>query len=172
MRNEQCSPDGTLIDQGSNQMFRTSYIFPLKGVRGLLVMIFFVFLSSIVANGQSIANRNKCFTKPDTLNGNEVFSTVTRQPEYPGGLQQFYKDVLKNLKHPNERGKLSEKLTFTFIIDKEGRVRNFCFIDPTDGRHDDQIDSLVSNIDNWSPGELYNRKVNTRMLLPMTVEWE
>jgi len=136
-----------------------------------VVIIFLVLLSSIAVSGQSIANRNKCFTKPDTLNGNEVFSTVTRQPEYSGGLQQFYKDVLKNLKHPNERGKLSEKLTFTFIVDKEGRVRNFCFIDPTDGRHDDQIDSLVSNINHWSPGELYNRKVNTRMLLPMTVEW-
>ena len=134
------------------------------------VMLACLFCASSV-NGQSIANRNRCFTKPDTLNGIEVFSTVTRQPEYPGGLQQFYKDVLKSLKHPNERGKLSEKLTFTFIIDKEGRVRKFCFIDPTDGRHDGQIDSLVSNIDHWSPGELYNRKVNTRMLLPMTVEW-
>src|SRR5688572_26614230 len=89
-----------------NQLIRTSYIFPLKGVRGLLVMIIFVFFSSIVVSSQSIANRNKCFTKPDTLNGTEVFSTVTRQPEYPGGLQQFYKDVLRNLKHPNQRGKL------------------------------------------------------------------
>jgi hypothetical protein len=136
------------------------------------IIICFMSFTCKFVNGQSIANRNKCFTKPDTLDGNEVFSTVTRQPEYPGGLQQFYKDVLKKLKHPNERGKLSEKLTFTFIIDKEGHVRNFCFIDPTDGRHDNQIDSVVSNIDNWSPGELYNRKVNTRMLLPMTVEWQ
>jgi hypothetical protein len=87
-------------------------------------------------------------------------------------MQQFYKDVLKNLKHPKERGKLSEKLTFTFIIDHEGRVRNFCFIDPTDGRHDNQIDSVVLNINKWTAGELHNRKVNTRMLLPMTVEWQ
>ena len=137
----------------------------------VVVIMFFLVGASTGANGQSIANKNKCFTKPDTLDGNEVFSTVTHQPQYPGGLQQFYKDVLKSLKHPNERGKLSEKLTFTFIIDKGGRIRNFCFIEPTDGRHDNQIDSLVSNIDNWSPGEQHNRKVNTRMLLPMTVEW-
>jgi hypothetical protein len=56
-----------------------------------------------MVKGQSVANSNKCFTKPDTLDGNEVFSTVTRQPEYAGGLQQFYKDVLKSLKHPRER---------------------------------------------------------------------
>ena len=133
-------------------------------------MIACLFCTSTV-NGQSIANKNKCFTKPDTLDGREVFSTVSKQPEYPGGLQQLYKDVLKSLKHPKERGKFSEKLTFTFIIDAEGHVRNFCFIDPTDGRHDDKIESVVSSIDKWSPGEQYNRKVNTRMLLPMTVEW-
>ena len=127
--------------------------------------------TAVIANAQSIANKNKCFTKPDTLDGHEVFSTVTHQPEYPGGLQQFYKDVVKNLKHPKDRGKLSEKITFTFIVDKEGRVRKFCLIDPGFGTHSNEIDSLVLHIDHWSPGELHNRKVNTRMLIPMTVEW-
>ena len=163
MCNEQCLPDRALEVAGG--LGHVPVIFRV-------MIILFILFTSIAVNGQSVANRNKCFTKPDTLDGKEVFSTVTRQPEYPGGLQQFYKDVLKNLKHPKERGKLSEKLTFTFIIDQEGHVRNFCFIDPTDGRHDNQIESVVSNIDNWSPGELYNRKVNTRMLLPMTVEWQ
>jgi hypothetical protein len=134
--------------------------------------VFWLFLTSTVATSQSIANSNKCFTKPDTLDGHEVFSTVNRQPEYPGGLPQFYKDVVKNLKHPKEKGKGSEKIVFTFIVDTEGHVRNYCFIDPTDGRYDNQIDSLVKHIDTWSPGELYNRKVNVRMLLPMIVEWK
>jgi len=106
------------------------------------------------------------------LDGHEVFSTVNQQPEYVGGLPQFYKDVLKNLKHPKEKGKGSERIVFTFIIDAEGRVRNFCFIDPDDGRYDDQIEPLVENINNWSAGELYNRKVSVRMLLPMIVEWK
>ena len=151
--------------------------FTLTSKRSCTTMIFFVaFLCMICAsatvNGQSISNSNRCFTKPDTLDGNEVFSTVSHQPEYEGGLQQFYKDVLKSLKNPKGKGKGSEKLTFTFVIDKEGKVRNFCFIDPKDGSHDDQIETVVSNIDNWSPGENYNRKVNTRMLLPMMVEWK
>ena len=126
--------------------------------------VFWLLITSTAAISQSIANSNKCFTKPDTLDGHEVFSTVNRQPEYPGGLPQFYKDVLKNLKHPKEKGKGSEKIVFTFIVDTEGHVRNFCFIDPNDGRYDDQIDSLVNNINNWSAGELYKRKVNVRML--------
>jgi protein TonB len=134
--------------------------------------MFWLLLTSTVATSQSIANSNKCFTRPDSLDGHEVFSTVNRQPEYPGGLPQFYKDVVKNLKHPKEKGKGSEKIVFTFIVDTEGHVRNYCFIDPDDGRYDSQIDSLVTHIDNWSPGELYNRKVNVRMLLPMIVEWK
>lgn len=135
------------------------------------VVFFCTACTSLIVNGQSIANSNKCFTKPDTLDRNEVFSSVSKQPEYAGGMQQLYKDVLKSLKHPKEKGQLSEKLTFTFVIDKEGRVRNFCFIVPADGSHDNQIEMVISNISNWKPGELYNRKVNTRMIMPMTVEW-
>ena len=85
---------------------------------------------------------------------------------------QFYKDVLKNLKHPKEMGKGSEKLTFTFVVDTVGHVRNFCFINPGDGKYDDQLEDLVKNIDNWAAGELYNRKVNVRMLMPVMVEWK
>jgi hypothetical protein len=117
--------------------------------------VFCLLTISTAAASQSIANSNKCFTKP----------------EYPGGLPQFYKDVLKNLKNPKEKGKGSERIVFTFVIDAEGHVRNFCFIDPAGGQYDDQIDSLVSNLNNWSPGELYKRKVNVRMLVPMIVEW-
>jgi hypothetical protein len=129
-------------------------------------------IPSTAAVSQSIANSNKCFTKPDTLDGHEVFSTVNQQPEYPGGLPQFYKDVLKNLKYPKEKGKGSERIVFTFIVDTEGHVRNFCFINPDGGQYDDQIDSLVNNLNDWSPGELYKRKVNVRMLVPMVVEWK
>jgi len=136
------------------------------------IAIFSLLSASISARSQSIANSNNCFTKPDTLDGHEVFSTATKQPEYPGGLPQFYKDLLKTLKNPKEKSKGSEKITFTFVIDSEGRVRDFCFIDPKDGRYDNQIPALVENINNWSAGELYNRKVNVRMLLPMIVEWK
>ena len=138
-------------------------IFPLAALLLLLI--------ANTALSQSIANSNKCFTKPDTLDGHEVFSTVNKQPEYTGGIQQFYKDVLKNLKHPKEMGKGSEKLTFTFVVDTAGHVRNFCFINPGDGKYDDQIEALVDSIDNWEAGELYNRKVNVRMIMPMTAEW-
>lgn len=134
-------------------------------------LLLLLLLITRVATAQSIANSNKCFTKPDTLDGSEVFSAVTKPPEYSGGMTQFYKDVLKHLKNPKGRTKFSDKLTFTFVIDKEGRVRNFCFIDPNDGRYDDQIEWLVENINNWTAGELHNRKVSVRMLLPMMVEW-
>lgn len=149
---------------------------PHKGERDIrticVVIMIGILFCSCSASSQSIANSNKCFSKPDTLDGNEVFRVVSRQPEYAGGLQQFYKDVVKGLNHPKDRGKLSEKITFTFIVDKDGRVRKFCFIDPGYGTHDKEMDSLVLVIDHWSPGELHNRKVNTRMIHPMTIEWQ
>ena len=143
--------------------YRVVTIFPWAASLCLLV--------AGTAFSQSIANSNKCFTKPDTLDGHEVYNSVNKQPEYTGGLPQFYKDVLKNLKHPKIKGKGSERIVFTFIIDTVGHVRNFCFISPDDGGYDDQIESLVKNVDNWTAGKLYDRKVNVRMLMPMMVEW-
>jgi hypothetical protein len=171
-------PSASLTEIPFDGRFGFLFMSAMTKGRSNLVTIFrfsvmsWILITSQVAFSQSIANSNKCFTKPDTLDSHEVFSTVDKQPEYVGGLHQFYKDVLKNLKHPKEKGKGSERIVFTFIIDTAAHVRNFCFIDPDDGRYDDQIDSLVSNINNWSAGELYNRKVNVRMLLPMIVEWK
>jgi hypothetical protein len=128
--------------------------------------------TSLTAWSQSIANSNKCFDKPDTLDGNAVLSNVTLQPEYAGGITQFYKDVVKNLEHPKDREKAPEKVIFTFIIDVKGHVRNFCFIKPEDGTYDSQIESLVEHIDQWAAGEVNNKKVNTRMLLPIIIEWK
>jgi len=133
---------------------------------------FWLLHSGIIVSAQSIANSNKCFTKPDVIDGREVLSTVTQQPAYTGGLSQFYKDVMNTLKYPKGKEKAPEKVTMTFVIDTTGHVRNFCFIKPEDGRYDSQIDTLIKKIDHWTPGKLYKRNVNVRMLLPMIIEWK
>lgn len=157
--------------------FRTSTVMPEERYSAVTIFRFSTVLCLLIAStaafSQSIANSNKCFTKPDTLDGHEVFSTVNQQPEYAGGLSQFSKDVLKSLKFPKEiKEKGGEKVVFTFIVDSTGHIRNFCFITPIDGQYDAQINELVKNIDNWTAGELYNKKVNVRMLIPINVDWK
>lgn len=130
-----------------------------------------IILSSTVA-GQSIVNSNKCFTKPDLIDGTEVYAIVDRQPEYKEGLNQFYKDILQSIKHPTDKNKLDGKIILTFVIDSVGQVRNLCFIKPEDGRYDFQIKELAEMINKWTPGSLNNKKVGVRMLIPVIVDWK
>jgi len=130
-----------------------------------------IILSSTVA-GQSIVNSNKCFNKPDLIDGTEVYMVVDKPPEYKGGLNQFYKDILQNIKHPRDRNKVEGKIILTFVIDSVGRVRNLCFIKPEDGRYDFQINELTEEVSKWAPGQLNNKKVGVRMLLPIIIEWK
>ena len=134
-------------------------------------LLWLIILSSTAA-GQSIANANRCFTKPDLVDGTEVYSIVDKPPEYKGGLNQFYKDILPSIKHPTDKNKFEGKIILTFVIDSVGRVRNFCFINPEDGRYDSLINELTEKINKWTPGELNHRKVGVRMLLPMIVDWK
>ena len=143
----------------------------IKDMVRFLYLLWLIILSSTVA-GQSIANSNKCFTKPDLVDGAEVYSIVDKQPEYKGGLNQFYKDILQSIKLPTNKNKFEGKIILTFVIDSVGRVRNFCFINPEDGRYDFLINELTEKINKWAPGELNNKKVGVRMLLPMIVDWK
>lgn len=133
-------------------------------------LLWLIFLSGTVS-GQSIVNSNKCFTKPDLIDDTEVYTIVDKQPAYKGGLNQFYKDILQSIKHPTDKNKIEGKIILTFVIDSVGRVRNFCFIKPDDGRYDFQINELTEEVNKWTPGELKNKKVSVRMLLPIIIEW-
>lgn len=135
-----------------------------------LCLLWFIHTCNTLA-GQSIAVANKCFSKPDLIDGAPVYNVVSKQPEYKGGLNEFYADFLKNIKHLNDINKIEEKVIVTFIIDTVGQVRNFCFIKPEDGRYDLQLPALAQKVNHWTPGELNNKKVGVRMLLPMIIDW-
>jgi hypothetical protein len=127
---------------------------------------------SIPLIGQSIIKTNRCFKQPDTIDGSKIYTVVSHNPEYKGGNEQLLKDISKNIKHPDYKDGIDERITLTFVIDTLGKLRNLCFVKPEDGRYDTLSDSLAIKIDNWIPGKLNNKKVAVRVMLPIIIEWK
>ncbi|UZR93655.1 hypothetical protein [Chondrinema litorale] len=94
----------------------------------------------------------------DSIDGMEVMLIVEESPEYEGGYSQFYKD-LKLPSHP-------AILYFSFVIDAEGNIRNFC-----SSAEIENLEELIENINRWKAGKQRGKKVPVRLTGPMHIKW-
>ncbi|QHT68517.1 hypothetical protein GXP67_18650 [Rhodocytophaga rosea] len=136
-------------------------------IRPIFTLVFILFILSVRA--QSTFIPNSCISETDTLDGSKVYTVVSKQPEYQGGINQFYKAIARNIVvDRGTRHQIDSRIVFTFIIDKNGQVREFCLIKPQGLQFN--TNELVTKINNWTPGELDGVKVPVRLTIPMIIE--
>jgi protein TonB len=60
-----------------------------------------------------------------TKTQSNIFIAIEHEPDFPGGLQAFYKYIGSNLRYPKVAKVLglTGKVYLTFVIDKDGSVR-------------------------------------------------
>jgi len=98
---------------------------------------------------------------------------LDKQPEFPGGIAQFYKYVGNNFRRPDLEVEKTLKVYVSFIVEKDGSltdiiVRN----DPGYGMGKEAIRVLKSLKTKWNPGILDGKAVRTAYNLPITVKTE
>ncbi|OOV19766.1 energy transducer TonB [Flavobacterium sp. LM4] len=97
---------------------------------------------------------------------------VFEKPTYPGGLQNFYKDLSKQFKTPEKVG-LKGKLVIAFVIEKDGSIGQTTILkDIGYGTGEEAIRCLKLN-KKWIPGKLKDgTAVSTAYSLPVTIQSE
>ncbi|MCV2484110.1 energy transducer TonB [Flavobacterium sp. SH_e] len=98
---------------------------------------------------------------------------LDKQPEFPGGIGQFYKYVGNNFRRPELDMEKTLKVYVSFVVEKDGSltdiiVRN----DPGYGMGKEAIRVLKSLKTKWSPGILDGKAVRTAYNLPITIKTE
>ncbi|MDQ1167397.1 energy transducer TonB [Flavobacterium sp. SORGH_AS_0622] len=96
---------------------------------------------------------------------------LDKQPEFPGGIAQFYKYVGNNFRRPELDMEKTLKVYVSFVVEKDGSltdiiVRN----DPGYGVGKEAIRVLKSLKTKWKPGILDGEPVRTAYNLPITVQ--
>ncbi len=95
---------------------------------------------------------------------------VENQPEYPGGMKAFYKDVFRNLRYPDEARKsgVSGRVFVSFVVTKTGEMDSIKVVKGIGAGCDDEAIRLMKKLKKWKPGTIDGKEVDVVMVLPIT----
>lgn len=103
---------------------------------------------------------------------NEVVSTagLQTQPEYPGGIKEFYKFVSQNFRMPEVDTDMTARILIQFVVEKDGSMSDFKVLkDPGFGFGDEAVRLLKSVPKKWKPAVQNGKLVRCRYVLPITL---
>jgi TonB family protein len=109
----------------------------------------------------------KRFDLPQDSISNE--NVVLQQPEFPGGEAAMMKYLSEKIKYPSDaQRKGIEGLTvISFVVDKEGLVRNISTLKSLDLSIDAEGRRVVRSMPRWKPGIANGKPANVRYTLPI-----
>ncbi|HLP65519.1 energy transducer TonB [Flavobacterium sp.] len=122
--------------------------------------------------------KKKPQTNSDTIkkenndsNDNSLYSTksVEVKPEYPGGIEEFYKYIMKNFKQPNDKNFKGGKIFVMFVIDRDGSLTDIKVKDIGFGTKEEAI-RLMKKCKKWTPAMQKGIPVRCSYTIPITLQ--
>ena len=96
------------------------------------------------------------------------FKEVGVKPEYPGGVEAFYKFIAKNFKVPEEEG-LNGKMITTFIIEIDGSITDIKVLQDIGYGSGAEVLKVLSMSKKWIPAKLKGIPVRVLYQFPITI---
>lgn len=104
---------------------------------------------------------------------NKIFETTAldAQPEYPGGMSKFYKELATNLKYPPAAAKanISGTVNTSFIIEKDGSINDIKVVSDKKigGGLEEETIRIIKASKKWKAGVKNGKAVRTKYMLPV-----
>lgn len=97
------------------------------------------------------------------------WSGIQVKPEYPGGMDELFRFIGRNLRYPLICQELGIKGTviISFIIDKTGKVTGLNLIKGVDRNLDQEAMRVVAMMPDWKPGFQNGRPVSVSFQMPI-----
>ncbi|MEK8179477.1 energy transducer TonB [Flavobacterium buctense] len=113
-----------------------------------------------VGNGPSVVEED-----------NTIYNTagIEVKPDFPGGLEKFYKFIGKNFQVPEEEG-LKGKIFVTFVVEKDGSLTDIKVIRDIGYGTGKEAKRVLQSCPRWNPGEQNGKKVRVLYSLPISIQ--
>ena len=100
----------------------------------------------------------------------EVANVVEVDPEFPGGMEAFYKYLAENVHYPEQAKKeqLQGRVFVTFVVEKDGSISGAKVLRGIGGGCDEEALRVVNAMPNWTPGKMRGEVVRVNYNLPIT----
>ncbi|WP_284652890.1 energy transducer TonB [Flavobacterium terrisoli] len=102
---------------------------------------------------------------------NNIYNTagIEVKPDFPGGLEKFYKFIGKNFQVPEEEG-LKGKIFVTFVVEKDGSLTDIKVIRDIGYGTGKEAIRVLKSCPKWNPGEQNGKKVRVLYSLPISIQ--
>lgn len=102
---------------------------------------------------------------------NSIYNSagVEVKPEYPGGMEKFYKFVQSNFKSPTTPDFPGGKIFVMFVIEKDGSLTDVKVKDIGFGTKEEAL-RIISLMPKWLPAENNGKKVRCSYMLPIALQ--
>ena len=113
-----------------------------------------------VGNGPSVVEED-----------NNIYNTagIEVKPDFPGGLDKFYKFIGKNFQVPEEDG-LKGKVFVTFVVEKDGSLTDIKVLRDIGYGTGKEAIRVLKSCPRWNPGEQNGKKVRVLYSLPISIQ--
>ena len=96
------------------------------------------------------------------------FKEVDVKPEYPDGVEAFYKFIAKNFKVPEEEG-LNGKIITTFVIEIDGSITDIKVLQDIGYGSGAEVLKVLTMSKKWIPAKLKDIPVRVLYQFPITI---
>lgn len=106
--------------------------------------------------------------------GKDGFTVVEQMPEFPGGVQEMYKFLARNIRYPSDavRNDLEGKVVITFTVSEKGRIRDPQVTKRLGDGTDEEALRVVLNMPSWKPAKQNGLPVAMEYVLPIQFKLE
>lgn len=124
----------------------------------------------LVKATQPVADSMNAAPKTDK----EMFTVVEQMPEFPGGIQEMYKFLGKNIRYPSDavRNDVEGKVVITFTVSEKGRIRDPQVTQRLGDGTDEEALRVVLSMPSWKPAKQNGRPVAMEYVLPIEFKLE
>ncbi|MBO5922089.1 MAG: energy transducer TonB [Bacteroidaceae bacterium] len=127
-------------------------------MKKLFLIVFFMAFVSVNAYSQSKEQDDA------------VYSIVSEQPSFPGGMQEMMKFISENRKYPAEaKAKdIHGKVIVAFVVERDGSLSDVKIRRGIGYGCDEEAIRLIKSMPKWTPGKQNGKAVRVSFMLPVT----
>lgn len=100
---------------------------------------------------------------------NQIYTAVEVNPEFPGGIQSFYKFVKNNYNTPEDAEGVSGRIIVTFVVEKDGSLTDIRVVRDLGYGTGREAERMLKKSPKWKPGIQNGRPVRVQYSLPISI---
>lgn len=135
-----------------------------------LVCVLSLFVFSAETNAQKVKDKSDY----DIMISKCINKSIEKQPEYPGGIEEFYKLIGINFKVPAEasKQKLVGKAIIEFMVERDGSLSEFKIVKDLGYGIGNEAIRTIKLSPKWIPGTIDGKPARVLYTLPITIQTE